>query len=254
MYKKEKAKEDEEEFDLGNTNKGNEDEYNLDDGGEYNLYANKDEEYKFDDNDSDAEYNFEDEKKGDEFNVDSEGFNDFMTSVKQSATPNYGQAPYSTSVPSQPITNPPMSTNPTPMYAQSNYVPRPQFQPPPQIQPQIQPQPQTTSAPVNFFDNVNNGGDEFDDLFGDKPTASKPTPSPEYMTYNQPQIPSYSQPNDYYGTYQAPTTSINTQYNPYGQQAPQMGNMPSSASPFDEVHSSYSAIKPNPPGGNGLWY
>lgn len=197
-----------------------EDEYDLNEvKGEYSSTVYREDEYNLNDKKED-EYDLEDKKGDDEFNIESKGLDEFMTTVKQSAAPNFAQpAPqYNTTVPQHaPAASDFLFANPEP-----NPVP-------------------AAKAPV----------DEFDDLFGDKPIAPKPVASAQYMTYNQPAAPASNQFDSYYATYQQPAGNQGA-YNPYGGQ-PQVNNPPKAGNPFDLAQSSYSEYKPGPAGGNVLW-
>lgn len=231
MPKEEEYPEGEDEYNFGERH---EDEYDLDDvKGEYNLYEGKEDEYDLADKKED-EYDLEDRKGEDEFNIESKGLDDFMTSVKQSAAPNFGPPQgqqYNTTVP-QHTAYPPAKSN--------------DFFILDDPQPTKPPAPAPAPAPTNA-----GFGSEFDDLFGDRPIASKP--AAQYTTtYNQPAGPSYDQFNSYYATYQQPSTTQNP-YNPYAPQ-PQMPPTTKAASPFDQIQSSYSELKPNPSGNNDNWF
>lgn len=222
-------KEIEEEYNFGDNK--NEDEYDLDNvKGEYNMYQNREDEYDLEGRKED-EYDLEDKKDNDEFNIESKGLDEFMTSVKQSAGTSAGQAgaQYNTAVPRH-SNNPPAKANDFPFFDNPN--------------------PPRASAPVPTVAHNAGFGDEFDDLFGDRP-AAKPTAAGQYSTaYNQPAAPASGQFDSYYATYQQPSTAQNP-YNPYPTQS-QVQNAPK-ASPFDQSQSSYSGLRQNPPPSNNSW-
>eukprot|EP00826_Nyctotherus_ovalis_P000854 TRINITY_DN1005_c0_g1_i5.p1 TRINITY_DN1005_c0_g1~~TRINITY_DN1005_c0_g1_i5.p1 ORF type:complete len:228 (-),score=38.22 TRINITY_DN1005_c0_g1_i5:60-743(-) len=221
----------EEEYNFGDGK--NEDEYDLDDvKGEYNMYQNRDDEYDLEGRKED-EYDLEDKKNNDEFNIESKGLDEFMTSVKQSAGTSAGQAAhqYNTAVPKY-SNNPPAKINDFPLFDDFN--------------------PPRTSAPVPITTHNAGFGDEFDDLFGDRP-AIKPTATGQYSTaYNQPAAPASAQFDSYYATYQQPSTAQNA-YNPYPPQSQIQQNAPK-ASPFDQSQSSHSGLRQNPPPSNDSWF
>jgi len=227
MPKEEEYPQGDDEYNLGENK--NEDEYDLNDvKGEYNYNTNKEDEYDLDDEKED-EYDLEDKKGEDEFNIESKGLDEFVTTVKQSAAPNFGKpigGQYNTTIPQQSV-NPQIKANDFPLFDN----PEPSYTNPP-------------AANAGF-------GDDFDDLFGDKPVANKPAPASQYTTtYNRPASSSYDQFNSYYATYQQPS-SAQKAYNPY---APQVSNATKAPSPFDKIQSSYSELKPNPAVDNDSWF
>ena len=139
-------------------------------------------------------------------------------------------------------------------------VKQPTFSTPvaPQYNTSVQPHPfknpQEINAPPGYsqppsdgtgFENQNNMGNEFDDLFGNNP-SQKPSAASNYTTYAQPPTQGYNQ--------QYSTTKQTPAYNSYSQPPPQQYSHPPQAkSPFDEIESSYSQFKQNPPAGNTYW-
>ena len=178
----------------------------------------------------DDEYNLE-EKKEDEFDIGNKGLDDFMTTVKQSATTtNY---PYNTTVPP---TQPPAQFT-TDIFSDEPSATQPSFQPPVQTTPQSAFNPSTQSYQPPKVSVPAKPLDEFDDLFGDAPIARDdvfvPTLAPQN---NQPQAQNYDQFASYYNTYQQPGTApISNMGNQYSQSSYMQQNIPPKADPYQTI-------------------